>query len=618
VRVRSALSVGVILLIAACSSAPPTSGPPASGPVATLGPGQTRGPADQTPGPDPTAEPEVPQAPLPEPTLTEAGQIYEYLPMGGWLGEQAAVSLCKYLGIGIYKSDGTLILAGSESRRGDFFLYEDEVRALPAMAKGNFLAPDTTFQDFHDSLVHFGLELSTQDLYDRYQTAYRTNSNTPFGDLVYRAFPYDVSQPMTRFDAWLLFLDGFVPPNRPKASASDVGSPLALRGVRDVPVRAGIAQAGSGAAQWGLANIPLPHPITLPYTEDAADFPQLMAHLMIVAGQVGISISPRGSTMHEGHGGTGTPQTFEATVTSPGGSAWVSPTTLGFLWPAKSYTGALDGMTVTWTPSGNWQNHGSFSELSSALGAGNASSVTFTPRREAANGEGRLVSEGAVVVASVQASEAIEKMYGAPAGSLKGLLGGAVAKATARAKLVWHDTKTMHVRFTDDLDVGLDLLPVGGPQLFGATDTGTDVFDGDLVLQDDGNWRGVVTGTSNIAEHVAAFGSPCDTSWSGSQQIEIQGVYGSFREGNFKLLFTPITPPEFSKSPTCPKLTSSKNGIDYLPYFDSDYSSDTGWVVTVPDRPGGTWTKNWPTDAPPGSHYRRTTTFSVEYHDPPR
>jgi len=250
---------------------------------------------------------------------------------------------------------------------------------------------------------------------------------------------------------------------------------------------------------------------------------------------------------------------------------------------------------------------------------GGPASISFTPRQEAANGEGVLVKEGATLFAGVSAREIVEKLYNAAPGSLAGLLGKTgFTETSARTTLERHDTHTLAVDFVDDYDIGLDLLPTGGPQLFGNTTIGTDEFKGDLILQEDGSWKGVVTGVSTAESHTAAFGEPCDTSWAGTQQIEIHGTIGSYDEGNFRMIFTPVSPPAYTKPPTCPEvLPLGQSKTNYLAYLDSDIESEFGWDVTLPDKPAGTWTKTWPTDAPVGSHYKRTTSLTVEYHEPP-
>ena len=113
--------------------------------------------------------------------------------------------------------------------------------------------------------------------------------------------------------------------------------------------------------------------------------------------------------------------------------------------------------------------------------------------------------------------------YQYTAGSNDGDSGGMNFKSTSNrgigqtsAHFVVHQ-QTMHIHLEMTYLLGLDVTVLSGKR------GGTDTFDGTLNLQQDGTWKGVVTGTS-AATSSYTFGKTCTTSWDGTQQLELTGT----------------------------------------------------------------------------------------------
>jgi len=260
---------------------------------------------------------------------------------------------------------------------------------------------------------------------------------------------------MTPLLAWLLFLDGFVPPHAgPTAS------------VTTLPARAIAADPRAAGAGWGVAaqNIGV---IALLVTGDPAEVMSLTLHLMTVAHMAYLRVDTSAPVAHEGHGNTGQPVTFRSRLDMPP-LHWTSPSFTGtgnFLVPTNP---SLYGLPVEWNLENTLLEHG----VTAPAGAGTVetrtedfgiSTITFTPREEEANGEGDVVSTETTIVVEMFVNEVLEQMFGAPRGSLLGFIGGHVVDAEMPLQIEWHvgDVITLHGTFTghssDDTRATADL-----------------------------------------------------------------------------------------------------------------------------------------------------------------
>jgi hypothetical protein len=178
---------------------------------------------------------------------------------------------------------------------------------------------------------------------------------------------------------------------------------------------------------------------------------------------------------------------------------------------------------------------------------------------------------------------------------------------------------TMHMSLVDVSDNQIG----GGP--LGATGNSTDQLVGDLAEGGPGTWRGVVNGSTDTTIKTTVMTEECETHIVGTQQIEVTGVQGTFGDSNFKLVFLPKAPPNYTSSDTCNPQSPQKasNGIEWLNFSNGAYDDDGGMFVTLPGRPGGSWQtglgkgeENDPcTFLAPLLGCTWTRTFTVEYHD---
>jgi hypothetical protein len=101
----------------------------------------------------------------------------------------------------------------------------------------------------------------------------------------------------------------------------------------------------------------------------------------------------------------------------------------------------------------------------------------------------------------------------------------------------WHD-EAMDITLTNHYDVRIEAV-IGDTHA-----VGTDTFSGRLAKQDDGTWRGTVSGTADGDQDSTAFGESCSTSWFATQQLEVIGEEAPDAvSGDFVFRFYPITEP---------------------------------------------------------------------------
>jgi hypothetical protein len=167
--------------------------------------------------------------------------------------EEGVWSILANLGIGVYRGDGTQVFAGSERSATDFWVYDFEIALLASMPGEAW----RTFEDFHRGLASVGVELSVDELLGIYQRAYAAQPGEFLPALLSEIGPSLDGPPdqivLDPLQEWLLFIDGFVPPNPPLAGDASVG------GASWAPP----SSAGSGTCAgfggpldpgWGLAG----------------------------------------------------------------------------------------------------------------------------------------------------------------------------------------------------------------------------------------------------------------------------------------------------------------------------------------------------------------------------
>jgi hypothetical protein len=529
----------------------------------------TIGPAIPT---DPLPEPTEPPPPLPVPAFDSASDIAGVM-FERAQAEQVVVSMLDLLGIGLYQSDGSAIRPGSESSDSDYFVFEPEARGLVDLLKA-YDDEDrwVAFSDFHAALADLGLQGSAEDLAAAYNDAYSANPDAPVTQFVFGLGGIDVDAPLHPLAPWLLFLDGFVPPDESQAT---VGSGAAIA-----------ASPGAGGGRPGVAYTGVQQLVTVPLEVD----PLVIAHLMSVVGSASLTVATTPSRAHEGHGGTGVPVDISATVRAVA-TSFVSPFSFRPLIPLRPVAGA--GLTVNWRPDQAFDRHGSVvvppNAVTDPVGR---STITFTPRQEAANGEGYLTQEFATVQASVSGEQLVTQLYGLP--SLGALVGREIS-GVGFVEIEWHEPEAMRIHLVNDYDVTLDLI-------LGETHgSGLDSFDGILALQEDGTWRGIVTGTATGSQQSQALGRPCSSSWSATQLVEVVGEEApDALNGDFYFRFMPVTQPSGSLgSGRCPPTSHAFEGVDYAPYNDysvSQAAENQGLVIILPQKPGGT--RDYPISLP--------------------
>jgi hypothetical protein len=514
----------------------------------------------------PTDAPPTPASPLPDPELESASEIAEAL-FERSQAEQAVVSMLKVLGIGIYSADGSPIRPGAEASDSDLYMFEPEVRGLAEMTRTNESDPDEgwiAFSDFHAALADLGFAGSAEDLAQAYNSAYEQDYEAPVPYLVTAMASIDPSAPLPPLAAWLMFVDGFVPPAGGSATIASLG--------------AGLPLVAADTPRWGVARDEVQQFVPLPLEAD----PLLVAHLMPVVHGASLTVTSSPGEVHEGHGSNGEPSTLTATVFAVA-STFISPLSRRPLFPLNPVGGA--GLPVTWHIDPQLSEHGS-----ADMSRGNATdvlhraTVMYTPRQEAANGEGYLTRTFGFVQASVPANLLITQLYGMP--SLGALVGGDV-RGFARLEVEWHEPQAMRINLVDTYDVTIDLI------LGKAHATGTDTFAGILALQEDGSWRGVVDGTTTASYSGSVLDQPCSTSWSATQLMEITGKAApTALDGDFVFQFKPVSQPSGSLgSGDCKPSLTVYDGFEYAPFNDYRITAPPelgqGLVVYLPDRPGG-------------------------------
>ncbi|MFO7893243.1 MAG: hypothetical protein R6U63_05900 [Longimicrobiales bacterium] len=170
--------------------------------------------------------------------------------------ERGVKSLLRNLGIGVYDTAAIQLSPGSATGPDDFWVYDLVIPTLAVMAT----APERTFADFHGDLVEVGLALDPARLLAVYRDTYAAHSDG-FLSRLFAALGVDwtaapAALQLSPLEEWLLYLDGFVPPNpQPGTAATAADGP----GAADVAADAGAAVPCRGfdtglTAGWGRVH----------------------------------------------------------------------------------------------------------------------------------------------------------------------------------------------------------------------------------------------------------------------------------------------------------------------------------------------------------------------------
>lgn len=530
------------------TSAQPTSGQP----TGTLPPGSTEPPPSLLPPPS--------QEPLQAPELESPDEIAQALFQPG-LEEQAVVSLLNVLGIGIYNADGSAIRAGTETSDADLYLFEPEVRGLIEMLQSTDQESDwISFRDFHAALAGLGFQGGAEELAQAYSDAYAAQPDAAMAQFVGYV---DVEASFTRFTAWLLLLDGFVPPRRSLIAA--VGGFVA-------------ASPAPGGGGWGVAQNNVQALQGVPLQVD----PLVIAHLIGVVASSSLTITTNPSKVHEGHGGNGSPAEVTATLRAVA-SSFVSPFS-GL--PVVPVTNSPDGIAVAWNTDAVLAKHGSTNiagpAFTDALGQ---AKFTYTPRKEKAGGQGVVVTVSSLVQVIVSGSDLIARMYGRPE---LGMLVPAQVSGHGLLNIEWHDEPPLLIDFTNTYNLELPSEVMGTAQT-----AGQDTISGQLIVDEDDptRWEGTALAYASGAFSGGLMGHTCSFSWDAQQILRVTGLEDP-GSGEMLFVFQPISDPIGSLGDrTCGssgRKPPSPDGIYWIPFNDlavTEPSIGLRFNVAIP-RPG--------------------------------
>jgi hypothetical protein len=419
--------------------------------------------------PDRTAPP---RRPLPEATLVEPFEIGEALYDPG-RAEEAALSLLDLLGVAIGEGEGKWLRPGRAKGGAPFHFSEAEARGFAARAVAAAeLAEESgesalRFADLHAAVAPELPGWSAERLAAAYQQAYE-RAPDDVAPRVMLGQPITPETPLLYPQLWLLLVDGFAPP---------AGTPR--------PGRATPAQAPpTGGGSWGTAAQLIP-PI------HASNSIYLLPHIGHWVFGLNPDIVPTAPGIHEGHGGPGAPVTLVASFPTPQPIRDPNGTVLVDVRRPP----ALAGLTMTWSSQeeGKFRDHGAMSEaFSLPLPVDSSGSVrnTYTPKTEAADGQGDLVRDSAKLTVGSPAGDVADAfLHMTPRlGQWLFTDGGRVARTT-NFRFEWHELGTIDVYIQNEFDVRLPL-----PDGLTARRRGRDTVFGTLSLQPDGTWYGLLTG----------------------------------------------------------------------------------------------------------------------------
>ena len=227
-----------------------------------------------------------------------------------------------HLGIGVYRPNGTRVLAGSERNQHDFWLYDFEVPLLARMASRK---PEA-FAAYRARLSALGVHVSSSELLHTYRRVYARRGSAYLVRLLGGlGVTFDRAPRLTPLEEWLLTLDTLAPPNRAAARR------LAAAG------SCGANISGPALSGWGFVH----GAATWAEVVQAEQVYRALNAVLLTQGvQVTLAADP--SEVEEGVGGPGGRMDLRATVTLD-----------AIQQPVPVSCGLLTGMTVPNGPVAN-------------------------------------------------------------------------------------------------------------------------------------------------------------------------------------------------------------------------------------------------------------------------
>ncbi|MEO6350798.1 MAG: hypothetical protein ABIP53_09105 [Candidatus Limnocylindrales bacterium] len=151
-------------------------------------------------------------------------------------------------------------------------------------------------------MAGFGYQGSAEELARAYTESYAAEPDANATKFVTALAPIEVDSQIPLFTAWLMLVDGFLPPH-----AGDQEAFLATGLARSV---AAGTRRGMGVARNRVARLT---------SQKANALTLIRIHLVLVVRRSGIRVSSAAGSAHEGHGGNGASVTFTATISSNAG-----------------------------------------------------------------------------------------------------------------------------------------------------------------------------------------------------------------------------------------------------------------------------------------------------------
>ncbi len=427
-----------------------TAGPTTAGATPSTEPGVTSQPTQGQTG---TPEPTIPTAadPLPEPSLTDPADIAAAL--FDWTTvADGVVSLMDVMGVAVYDSGGALLRPGADRGAGELALTEDEVRGLIAMTQEDLPLQTESGGPFPVADMYTALQpslpagYSIEQLVAAYNDAYAGEPQSLAAQLL-RGRDLAPDGGLLRLQMWLLLIDGFVGPS--DEARSSVGAAAQHR-FSGVPAANQLPAGQSlGAANPNLPGLTSPTP-----SLTNAEWAELLSELPTLASRVPFEVLFQPAGLHEGHGGLGTPAKFFAAV---GIAVALASSSGKTLLPAAP----RPGVPVRWESPDEaiWNAHGSFDQTLGAPqlvdpGQLSGAGVTFTPKKEDANGAGTELLDYGDLTARADQAELIRHSFDVSVlGAALFLASGSVA-ANGRMfyPIWWHqlgDGYSINITWTD-------------------------------------------------------------------------------------------------------------------------------------------------------------------------
>lgn len=482
---------------------------------------------------------------LPEPTMTEPFDIGQALFDPGRVAD-AVVSLVALMGVEVDDDAGGVLRAGTDAGAGRLVLTESEVRGLIDMTREDMAAmsdsgaPPVPIRDIYLALApSLPSAYTLDDFAGAYGRAYSEHPDA-FVSRVLLGMPIDADTTLTRLQAWLLYIDGFLGSRTQAARAVSYtaasGASLGTATPYQPPITSQIAGVSNASWTYLLSRLP-----TLAYT--------------IPFGMQGVT------GVHEGHGGQGQPATISANVTMPG--PLLDPMSGQVI--LEPHRGP-DGITMQWSSDSKdtLARHGTLDRaLPSSVttdGSG-AVRITYTPRKEVANGQGQVVTDVASLYAEVDAAELVRNVYFVA--SSQGLLDTVLALARGKVRsrpgtftITWHEKDTFEFYIRNKLDVTVDVGAGSGPDLQRVRRVGQNEAKGILFNNGDGTYRGSMLGWVNTSMDGTSFVGECHDQTDALQWVYVVGhvidaevappfviVDGKRGGQDLMLYFYPASPP---------------------------------------------------------------------------